>query len=784
MLSDDTNYSFTLKKPTVYKTEKLVFSYKKLILSISVFYLFIGFSIFASIDVYRHPSNTILSVMSLVSNSISFSNQYYLIGAWILIFSISMMLVPYLPSFLFRKLRLSQIAFPVGNQGDNLFDLISGHEGEINEEDKPVKKVSASKSSLGNNDNGMMMVADGKIMFINKEFCQLTGYAPVEVIGKDVVDFIVTADLPKYAFISRIPKDISPNIQGIGLITANNRKLEAYIAGNKNSAANPNDICLFYLKEKEVDLGKASPTSTWFMDSIENTNTCVWIWDDRGLVYMNSSCRELIPVHIGALMRKPLLMLKTMSKADRKNILSLLGTYLLTKVFDEEIKIETAEGEIRWLRVRIRPEVDNNAAVVRHVGIAYDITEQRMKYDEMEVAFGKAVTANNNKTAFLANMSHEIRSPLNGILGFSELLVDPDLPKVERERYIDIIKNNGAALLSILTDIIDISKLESGKMKIQEKEFLPAELMSELQMQFANDPLVTHKGLTLKWLIGDDIAGARLISDSFRFRQILVNLITNALKFTNKGRIEVVAERWEDLAVFYVKDTGIGIPEESLPFVFDRYRQVTKTDSTNITGFGLGLAICKALVELLGGNIWVESKIGHGSVFYFTIPYTTPKLNEMNNMNPNETAFPYDWKGRTILIAEDIDFSFLYIEAVLRRTGAKVLWAQNGHEAIEMVKVNPGIDIALMDIHMPIMNGYDATREIVKIRPGLPVIAQTAFVLPDDVKACYSAGCAGYLAKPIRREQLLNTLTDYFEKIDQNAQVEAGNMPVYRSKIS
>ena len=760
--------------PTVFKTQKLVFSYKKLILSAAVFYLVAGLSIYTCIDVFRYPHNALLSVMSLVSNSIYFSNHLYLIGTWILILAISMMLIPYIPNFLEQKLRLSQMALPNGNHGGNLFDLITGQGSNMEQDENPENVKPTAKSGIMSGAKGMLMVADGKIMFINKEFCQLTGYSPSEIIGKDVVDFIQPSDLPKYAFLSRNPKNEIPSIQAIGLITANNRGMEAYIAGNKNSATNPNDICLFYIKEKVTDTGKEITTSEWFMDLIEKTSTCVWIWDEKGLVYMNTTCRNQIPVPIGMIMRKPLLMLKALNRNDRKRVIGLIGNYFETYTFDEEMKLETANGEPSWFRVTINPELDNNAQVVRHIGIGYDITEQKLKFREMEATCEKAVIANYNKTAFLANMSHEIRSPLNGILGFSELLVDPDLPVVERERYIDIIKNNGVALLTILTDIIDISKLESGKMKMQEKEFLPAELMCELQVQFANDPLVTHKGLTLKWLI----------SDSFRFRQILVNLITNALKFTSKGRIEVVAERWEDKAVFWIKDTGIGISEESIPLIFDRYRQVTRTDSPNITGFGLGLAISKALVELLGGNIWVESRVGHGSVFYFTIPYTTPKLNEMSNLNSNETAFPYDWKGRTILIAEDIDFSFLYIEAVLRRTGAKVLWAQNGREAIELVKVNPGIDIALMDIHMPILNGYDATREIAKIRPDLPVIAQTAFVLPDDVKACYAAGCAGYLAKPIRREQLLNTLSEYFEKIDQHAHVQAGGMPVYRSKIS
>jgi len=768
---------------TVYNTPKLVFSFKKLILGAAGFYVAAGLSIYIAIDVINHPEEALLSMMGLISNSIFFSSQAFVIGAWVLVTFLSMLMLPSLPLLVARKLKLSHMPYELSGERGNIMDLISG-QGESARHIVHDEAQASEKSGVISGNKGMIMVADGKIMFVNKEFCLQTGYSPAQVIGRDFVEFILPKDLPKYAMLIRKSSTESHFILGIGIKTLNQRELEVYIAGNKNSSANPNDICLFHLQEVSAVEKSISTVNDWFIQSMEAIDSRIFMWDDNGMLYMSSNCQDLIPASMGLLMKKPGFLLKTVKGDDREKLRSALEKYNRTLSFSEEVKIDNGNGEPRWFKVQLKPYRDQNGNITHHIGIANEITETKLKLDEMEVTCEDARNANFNKTAFLANMSHEIRSPLNGILGFSELLTDPDITMIDRERYIDIIKNNGNALLTILTDIIDISKLESGKMKIVEREFLPAELMRELQLQFANDPLVTHKGLSLKWLISDDIAGARLISDPFRIRQILVNLITNALKYSNKGKIEIAAERWDDRAVFWIKDTGIGIPDDSLPYIFDRFRQVAKTDSSNVTGFGLGLAICKALVELMGGNIWAESRAGQGSVFYFTIPYTTPKLTEMNNVNSNETAFPYDWKGRTILIAEDIDFSFLYIEAVLRRTGARVLWAQNGREAIEMVKVNPGIDIALMDIHMPIMNGYDATREIVKLRPDLPVIAQTAFVLPDDVKACYAAGCAGYLAKPIRREQLLNTLTDYFEKIDQNASLQAGNMPVYRSKIS
>lgn len=764
----------------MYKTKQLVLNYKKLILAPVGFYLITGFILFLVMGMLNKPQQFGILILGFVSDLMFSYNISYTVYNWFILISIGLVGLSVQPFFMTRRNSFSRITFP----GSFLF---SGHYDEIiggTEEDPGPSKAKQTRSSgISSGSKGMVMVADGKIMFVNKEFCQITGYSPIDVIGKDFVEFIIPQDILKYSALIRTPQNEAPGIQGIGFTCAMGKEIEVYIAGNKNSSSNPNDICLFYARERDLYHSRQMSVTDWFVDSFTKTSTFFWMWDDKGLIYISPNSRELIRMPLGILMNRPYFMFKAIGKDSRAEVRAAFFLYRETGQFDEEVRIVEGDNE-RWFRVRLTPHMDALGQVIHHVGIAYEVTELKKRENELECKCNEAVKANLNKTAFLANMSHEIRSPLNGILGFSELLADPEITSYEREKYIDIIKNNGIALLSILTDIIDISKLEAGKMKIQEKEFFPSELMQELQMQFARDPLVTHKGLNMKWLVSDEISESRLISDPFRVRQVLVNLITNALKFTNKGKVEVALERWGDRAVFWVKDTGIGMSEENLPFIFDRYRQVLKHDSPTQNGFGLGLAISKALVELLGGNIWVESEAGHGTVFYFTIPYSTPKQTEMSNVNSNETAFPYDWKGRTILIAEDIDFSFLYIEAVLRRTGARVLWAQNGREAIEMVKVNPSIDIALMDIHMPIMNGYDATKEIVKIRPDLPVIAQTAFVLPDDVKACYAAGCAGYLAKPIRREQLLNTLTDYFEKIDQQAAGQSGALPVYRSKIS
>jgi CheY-like chemotaxis protein len=407
----------------------------------------------------------------------------------------------------------------------------------------------------------------------------------------------------------------------------------------------------------------------------------------------------------------------------------------------------------------------------RYHAIAYDITEEKLSVIQAETAAQLAENANNNKTAFLANMSHEIRSPLNGIIGFSELLADKNLTDAERSRYLSIIQNNGNALISLLSDLIDISKLESGKLVIANRDFIPATLLDELKYQFESSAIGKSKDVNIIFSSSLSFQHQSIKSDPNRIRQILVNLITNAIKFTTTGRIEIGTDFSDEEMLFWVKDTGIGIPYEKQNAIFERFRQVERPGESPVIGFGLGLAISKALVELLGGKLWVESVPEFGSLFTFTIK-TNIVNSTMETIQMNNSSYPHDFKERTILIAEDIDFSFLYIEAVLRRTGVKILWAQNGKEAVELVKTNLSIDLILMDMHMPIMNGYEATEMITQLRPEVPIIAQTAFVLPEDMKKCYAAGCVGYLSKPIRKEQLLSTLAEYFEKIEQE---EAGH---------
>ncbi len=625
--------------------------------------------------------------------------------------------------------------------------------------DSAAKKTSTTEK-------GILMISSGNIMFANKAFFKITGYQPVDVFGMDFASLISPEALINYTMLSRMsPEEISHS-QGISLINPNNKKILACLTVSIDQVYNPEGINIFNLKIAEATTVSEKSLSSMFFDSIENVDTLHWIWDNKGVIYMNNCCRILLPFPLGRIISKPGLLLKAVRKQDRDKIRLALQEYFRTGKFNEDICCILSNGEEKYFKVSISSQYETETYPRRYHAIAYDITDEKRSLRNAQTATLIAERANQNKTAFLANMSHEIRSPLNGIIGFSELLADKNLSDAERERYLNIIQNNGNALISLLSDLIDISKLESGKLVIANRSFVPAKLMEELKYQFEGSSHLNTEGVNVVFSSTKTFQEQELNSDPNRLRQILINLITNAIKFTTKGRIEIGADFSDDEMMFWVKDTGIGIPFENQSLVFERFRQIESATASPVVGFGLGLAISKALVELLGGQIWVESRPKQGSLFVFTIK-TNIVNNTMETTQFNNSSYPFDFREHTILIAEDIDFSFLYIEAVLRRTGVKILWAQNGKEAIEHVKTNQDIDLILMDMHMPVMNGYDATEIITKLRPALPVLAQTAFVLPEDMKKCYAAGCTGYLAKPIRKEQLLNTLAEYFEKMDQ-----------------
>ncbi|MGM0530811.1 MAG: transporter substrate-binding domain-containing protein [Bacteroidota bacterium] len=379
--------------------------------------------------------------------------------------------------------------------------------------------------------------------------------------------------------------------------------------------------------------------------------------------------------------------------------------------------------------------------------------------EELEKAKEKAQESDQLKSAFLANMSHEIRTPMNGIMGFADLLKKPKLSDEKKDYYTELIQKSGERMLNIIGNLLDIAKIEAEQTEIQMKEISVNELLDDLFAMF--EPEANKKGLSMTYHKGLSKSEDQLVTDSTKLYQLLTNLINNAIKYTNSGQIKFGYTREDTALRFYISDTGIGISPEMQQKIFERFRRAELETTSEYDGAGLGLSISKAYVEMLGGELWLNSSPGEGSTFYFTLPYRTSHQydNTPEQAGQNTTRkFP---KNITMLVAEDDESNFILIKEMMQDKNITFIRTKDGKETLEKIRNNPDIDLVLMDIKMPLMDGYEATREIKKLRPGLPVIAQTAFASQKDREKAINAGCEGYLAKPIQ----VNDLMDYIENL-------------------
>ena len=394
-----------------------------------------------------------------------------------------------------------------------------------------------------------------------------------------------------------------------------------------------------------------------------------------------------------------------------------------------------------------------------------DITERKEIEMELISSKEKAEESNRLKTEFLHNMSHEIRTPMNGILGFSQMLDDAYLTDKKRTHFVKIIQNSGRELLHIIDDILEISKLETKQVSVIESEVCLNDSFFELFSIF--DIRAKEQGISLYFKKGLLDKESTIYTDKIKLNKILSNLLENALKFTTRGYVSFGynLKKNNTLLEIYVKDTGIGIEPEKQKIIFERFSQAEKKISRKAGGLGLGLSIAKENAELLGGEISVESEMMDGAKFIVTIPYKP--VEKKSVVKKEKDSLKKEIQKCTILIAEDEEVNFLFLEILLvdkLRVPCKILHAIDGEEAVKMCKDNPDIDMVLMDIKMPKMNGYEATEEILKIRPDLPIVAQTAYSTREDMKKATDAGCVEFISKPISKDILNKVIGKYLRK--------------------
>lgn len=432
--------------------------------------------------------------------------------------------------------------------------------------------------------------------------------------------------------------------------------------------------------------------------------------------------------------------------------------------YDIEYLIHPADGsDPKIIKSKATLENDADGNPVSLIGLIQDITQIKKNQQELIMAKEHAEESDRLKSAFLANMSHEIRTPMNGILGFTGLLKEPNLSGDQQQEYVKIIEKSGARMLNIINDIISISKVESGQVDTSISSTNINEQIEYIYTFFK--PEVEKKGMQLFFRNPLPAGQAVIKTDREKVYAILTNLVKNAIKFTHIGMIEFGYEKKNEYLEFFVKDTGVGIRDEKKEIIFERFRQGSELLTRNYEGAGLGLSISKAFVELLGGKLWVVSELDQGSEFYFTIPYVCETEENRVALNEPDTATDgHKIKNLKILIAEDDEDSSKLLSLACKPFAKEVLAVSTGLDAIETCRKHPDIDLVMMDVKMPVMDGYEAVSRIRKFNKNVVIIAQTAFGLSGERLKAIKAGCNDYISKPIEKGVLMELLQTYFRK--------------------
>jgi PAS domain S-box-containing protein len=401
--------------------------------------------------------------------------------------------------------------------------------------------------------------------------------------------------------------------------------------------------------------------------------------------------------------------------------------------------------------------VDTGNDMTENIWHYRDITQSKEAEDELSIARQKAEESDRLKSAFLSNMSHEIRTPMNGIMGFAQILQDRELDFTERNEYLNIIYEQAEHLMQIINDIIDISKIEANQLNIRKEPFNVNDLLNNLFEE--QDNAREKLGKSDITLINESSREELIIEgDPNRTRQVMNNLLGNALKFTERGHILFGYRIKGKYIEFYVQDTGIGINREKQDEVFERFRQLDESTNRIYEGTGLGLTISKHLVEIMGGRMRLKSEKHKGSCFYFTLPYQAPPYEKESQEETTLNKKP-NWKTKTFLLVEDDPVSMEYLKEALYPTDVNILVAETGHQAMEQFNQHASIDLILMDIKLPDFSGLEVIKEIRKIDHEVLILAQTAHAMSEDRNKCIQAGADEYISKPIIMEELLSTIS-------------------------
>ncbi|MCE1198965.1 MAG: PAS domain S-box protein [Marinilabiliales bacterium] len=588
----------------------------------------------------------------------------------------------------------------------------------------------------------------GNIEYVNPRFTELAGYTLQEVQGRN--PRVLKSGNKSDGFYKNLWRTILSGKEWRGEFENRNKMGEIYY---ENTIISPitdeNGKITHFLAVKEdiTDQKKHQKKYALLAQSLESISECVSITDtEDNIVFVNKSFQRTYGYSEDELMGKSIRMVRP-PDIEHLQVREILPR-TLEGGWKGEIINKKKDGTLFPVLLSSTTVRDENEKLTALIGVASDITEMIRQREELMEAKARAEENNRLKSALLNNMNHEIRTPMNAIMGFSSLMMDAN--DQEKVAFANIILNSSNQLLGVIDEMILLSRLQSEKVELVVNALNPSECLRDVFAMFNYGQ--KEKNLTMKLLIPVELSRLCILSDLTKLKQILTNLLTNAWKFTTSGTIEAGLARIGNQLEFYVRDTGMGIPERERSRIFEAFFRSDYAIAQAIGGSGLGLSISKELVGLLGGELYFTSEEGKGSRFAFTLPIgegcpggsteheTREEMDVMNNFS--------------LLIAEDEHINFRYLEILLKGHLRRIDHAKNGEEAIRMASENH-YDMILMDIKMPVMDGIEATKLLKAQFPELRIIAQTAYTLPEETAIIRAAGCDDVLCKPIKKESLL-----------------------------
>ena len=692
---------------------------------------------------------------------------------------------------------------PIIDENGKIINFIKVAE-DITEQKKAKKALQESEYKyqklIETSSEGFWLIdTKGVTLDVNLALCEMLGYTREEIMGKTPYDFAENENIRifkeqiaransdkqrKYEISLRTKSgNYIPTLFNATSISDNDGKFAgsfAFITNiSENKRAAQLQKVLYNISNAAISSGNLNTLIALIQEElgkiIDTTNFFVALYDKEtnmlSLPFFSDQKDKMVSIPSGKSLTDYVIRTQKSLLANRKDKAKLeeLG----------EIRRIGSDSKI-WLGVplKIENEVigvlvvqsytdekafnESDMKMLEFISEQVSISINKKKVEEgMISALEKATESDRLKTAFLQNISHEIRTPMNGIMGFTGLLKDTTLSGTEQQSYLDVILISGHRMLNTLNDLMDMSMLETGQVKMNISTININDELSILYNFFKLE--VEKKGMLINFQTALPNNEVVIKTDREKLFAILSNLIKNAIKYSHIGSISFGYVLKGYFLEFFVEDTGIGIPKDRQQAIFDRFVQADIEDIKVYEGSGLGLSISKAYIELIGGEIWVESTEGKGSKFYFTLPYNPESITmEFDETEISEIKTSFQQKQLKILIAEDEEIAFDYLHIVLENSGTELINAKNGAEAVDVMRNNPDIDLVLMDIRMPIMDGYEATHEIRSFNKDVVIIAQTAYALAGDKEKALNAGCNDYISKPISRNKLLELINKYY----------------------